>query len=242
MLRRVLVGAAALSLVVFDAPPAHAEDPDDDIERADGSTDCRAFRAKNELELAKFEKGQPPTPYKYPREQEILNAPWGNLFGNLNHAGDLLLATILPHVGAQFRGDAPAAVVAWPWSILVFGPMYSCTRHKNTFTVHGHRVHRMMLEPIVVSSKFGVGFSTRVGYRFIWHPTSWVVGPGVGFGSTVDIAGAKEKFRASLSPEILLHFGNCCDSSYFTFSFRYDHYFNGTNKEIFGGTLGYVFF
>lgn len=226
-----------------EAAEAHAEESAaSTLETADGSSACVDFREKNERELAVWEKAQPPTPYKYPRESEFLNAPWGNFVRDLGHGGELILATILPHVGAQFRGDAPAALISWPWSIFVIGPYYACSRKKDTFVVHGHRVHRFLIEPSIVSSKLGVGVSVRPGYRFIWHPTSWVVGPGLGVGSTIDIGGNREPFRYSISGEAVAHFGQCCSSSYFTFAARYDHYFKGTNLNIIGGSLGYVFF
>src|SRR5688572_2864696 len=86
------------------------------LETADGAKACRAFRERNADELARYERTQDSVPYRYPREYYFLNAPWGNFFRNVGHAGELVLATILPHVGAQFRGDSPAAHVAWPLS------------------------------------------------------------------------------------------------------------------------------
>jgi hypothetical protein len=221
---------------------AHAGDEPLDRQLVDGAAACNAFNEKNEQELSLWEKTQPSVPYAYPRETTFLNAPWSRFFSNLGRAGELFLATAIPHVGAQFRGDAPAAHVAWPWTILVFGPMYSCSRKFNTFVVHGHRAHRVLLEPAVVSSKLGVGFSVRPGYRFVWHPSTWVVGPGFGLGTTVEVAGNQEPFRYSIGPEVLAHFGNCCSSSYFTFAVRFDHFFAGMNRDIVGGSLGYTFF
>lgn len=233
----------SLALLAGAAPEARAEEGTPiDLETADGPTACRELRERNAKELWAYEESQPPEPYRYPRARLFLNAPWGNFFRDVGYGGELFLATIIPHFGAQFRGDSPAAHVAWPWSVLVFGPYYSCSRKKGTFVVHGHRVHRFLVEPAVVSSRLGVGFSVRPGYRFIWHPSSWVVGPGLGIGSTIEIAGNREPFRYSVSPEIVLHFGTCCTPSYFTFAFRYDHYFKGTNLDIVGGSLGYTFF
>jgi hypothetical protein len=238
-----IAASFAFAVTMGHAPAAAAEEnTQEGSDTADGSDDCRAFRDKNNKELRAWEKAQPPVPYSYPRESQVLNAPWGQLFKNLGYSGDLVLATLMPHVGAQFRGDAPAAHVAWPWSVLVFGPMYSCTRKQGTFVVHGHRVHRLLVEPAVVSSNRGVGFSVRPGYRFIWHPTGWVVGPGIGIGSTVEIRGNKEPFRYSVGPELVAHFGTCCRPSYFTLAVRYDHFFKGTNRDIIGASLGYTFF
>lgn len=237
-----LLGTALTTPSIARAEDTPASSGPPDLETADGSTNCRAFRDKNEKELEAFEKRQPPVPYRYPRESEVLNAPWGNFFEHVGHAGELVLATFIPHVGAQFRGDTPATMVSWPWSVLVIGPYYACSRKPGTLVVHGHRVHRFLVEPAVVASKLGVGFSVRPGYRFIWHPSSWVVGPGLGVGSTIEIAGNKEPFRYSVSPEAVLHFGQCCSSSYFTLAVRFDHYFKGNNTNIIGGSLGYVFF
>jgi len=219
---------------------AHADESE--LETVDGAAECRAFREKNDADLARWEKEQPPAPYQYPREKLFLNAPWAQAVHTLGRSGELLLATFIPHLGAQFRGGEPAAQVSWPWSILVFGPMYSCSRKKGTFVVHGHRAHRLLAEPLVVSSPKGVGFSVRTGYRFVWHPSTWPVGPGVGLGSTLEVANPREPFRASLSPEVIAHFGTCCRSSYFTFAVRYDHFFAGTDRDIIGGSLGYTFF
>lgn len=234
----VLAALAASSLV---APVVHAEE-DPPLETADGFDGCLKLRTRNEEERIAFEKKQPPVPYKYPQEKLFLNAPWSRFLGNLGHSGDLVLATILPAIGAQYRGGNPAVSVSFPWSLLVFGPMYACSRKPNTFVVHGHRAHRLMLEPAIVASKQGVGFSVRPGYRFVWHPSGWVVGPGLGIGTTAEIAGNKEPFRFSVSPEAVAHFGACCDSSYVTLAVRYDRFFKGTNHDIIGASLGYTFF
>jgi hypothetical protein len=69
-----------------------------------------------------------------------------------------------------------------------------------------------------------------------------VVGPGIGIGSTVELAGHDEPFRTSVSPEAVAHFGACCTSSYVTLAVRFDHFFKGTNRDIIGASLGYTFF
>lgn len=231
---------AAALLAPLGEGVAHAEEGD--LETADGADECRVFQATNDRDLARWEKEQPAAPYRYPRERLFMNAPWAQALDTLGRSGELLLATFIPHVGAQFRGGEPAAHVAWPWSLVVFGPKYACSRKKGTFVVHGHRAHRLLLEPAVYSSPKGIGLSVRPGYRFIWHPSTWVVGPGIGLGSTVEIASPREPFRASIGPEAVAHFGTCCRSSYFTFALRYDHFLAGTDKDIIGGSLGYTFF
>lgn len=237
---RFLPLLAVLSIATV-AGEARAEE-EVPLEAADGSTDCRALRDKNDQELSLYEKRQPPVPYKYPQNETVINAPWGDFFKGVSNSSGLLLATILPHVGAQARGGSPSLLISWPWTVFVIGPMYSCTRKPGSYVVDGHRVHRFMVEPGFNSGGTGTGLHVRGGYRFIYHPTTWVVGPGLGFGSTVELVGNKEPFRYSISPEAVAHFGNCCASNYFTLAVRYDHFFKGVNNDIIGGSLGYTFF
>lgn len=237
--RSVLVVVAIAAAAFVDTRTAHAEEPKTDY--ADGPTACAEFDAKNERELAEWSKSQPATPYAYPREDYVLNAPWGKLLSSIGSQTELLLASIIPHAGAQLRKDEPAAVVSWPWSIPFFGAT-TCSRKRGSFTVNKFRSHRFLLEPGVSSSNRGVGVFVRPGYRFLYHPSDWVVGAGGGLGSTIELSGNREPLRPSLSPEAVLQFGHCCESSYFTLAFRYDHYFGGGITEIFWGSLGYTFF
>jgi hypothetical protein len=227
------------SLLLAAAVPAAAEEPK--IEYADGPAACRAFDAKNEQELAQWSKDQPAKPYEYPRDDVILGAPWGPFTKGVGSTYDLILATVLPHIGAEYRADTPAFVVAWPMQ-LPFGPAFTCSRHEGSFTVRAHRAHRALLEPGIVASNRGVGGFVRAGYRFLFQPSDWVVGPGAGLGSTLEIAGNREPMRPSISPEAVLRFGHCCDAGYFILAFRYDHFFAGNVRDIFGGTLGFVYF
>jgi hypothetical protein len=237
--RTRLVLATLGSLVLLaQAKDARGEEP---LQTADGVKQCRAFDEKNEKELAAWSKQQPSTPYVYPAEETVVGAPWGRLLRGTVAAGGVLLATALPHVGTQLRGESPAAYISWPLSV-PFGPIYSCSRKSNTFVVHGHRPSRIVVEPALVSSNRGVGFSVRPGYRFIWHPTTWVVGVGGGLGSTIEIAGNSEPFRPSFGMEALAHFGQCCSPSFFMLALRYDHYFIGRDINIVGLNLGYTYF
>ena len=214
---------------------------EDKIDYADGPTACRAFHDKNDRDLVEWQKTQPSVPYAYPQDDNVLGAPWGTITGGIGDNIDLVLASVLPHVGSQLRNNAPAVLVSWPWSI-PFGPAYTCSRHKGSFTVRDYKFHRIMIEPGIVASQRGTGVFTRPGYRFLYHPSDWVVGAGAGLGSTIDLTGQREPFRASLGPEAVLQFGHCCDSSYFIFAVRYDHYFAGGSRDLIGGTLGYTFF
>ena len=104
--RRVLglltLAAAALSV---PAVPASAR-ADERIDYADGPTACRAFHAKNDKELADWSKTQPAIAYHYPQDETILGAPWGPLTDGIGSTSDLLLASIVPHVGSQLRASA----------------------------------------------------------------------------------------------------------------------------------------
>lgn len=237
--RALLLGWAAFATLAGHGAVATADEAP--LETADGPTACRAFEAQNARELKKWEKEQPPVPYAYPHEDTILGAPWGRFASALGTTSALLLATILPHAGGQLRGQEPAALVAWPLA-LPFGPAFACSRKRGTFWVRKHRAHRFMLEPGIVGSNQGVGVYVRPGYRFVHHPADWVVGAGGGIGSTIEVGGNREPVRPSLGPEAVLHFGHCCEASYFVLALRYDRFFGGTNRDIVGATLGYTFF
>jgi hypothetical protein len=232
----VALGAA---VALIPARAARAEEPK--VDTADGLAACREFSEKNDRELADWTKQQPPVKYEYPHEDTVLGAPWGAFLKSIGDNADLVLATILPHFGAQLRNDTPAAIISWPWSI-PFGPAYTCSRKQGSFVVNEHKAHRAILEPGVVSSNRGVGVFVRPGYRFLYQPSDWVVGAGGGLGSTIELTGNREPTRASLGPEAVIRFGHCCEPSYFTLAFRFDHYFAGEIRNILSGSLGYVFF
>jgi hypothetical protein len=238
LLLAVSCALAPAGLLVATESVANAEDR---IDYADGPEACRAFHAKNDRELAEWSKTQPATPYEYPHDDNVLGAPWGPLVSGLGSTADLLIASAIPHVGAQLRADAPVVVIAWPWSIPI-GPAYTCSRHVGSFTVRDYRYHRALVEPTVIAGQKGSGFLTRFGYRFLYHPSDWVVGAGGGLGTTIDLAVKGEPTRASLGPEAVLQFGHCCDASYFILAMRFDRYFAGSSTNIIGGTLGYTFF
>jgi hypothetical protein len=234
----LLVAVFALATTLCVSRVASAEDK---IDYADGPEACRLFHEKNDRELAEWKKTQPATPYVYPQDDNILGAPWGPLVSGVGSTADLIVASAVPHVGAQLRAEAPVVVIAWPWSIPI-GPAYTCSRHVGSFTVRDYRFHRALVEPTVIAGQKGTGFLTRFGYRFLYHPSDWVVGAGGGLGTTIDLAVKGEPTRASLGPEAVLQFGHCCDASYFILAMRFDRYFAGSSTNIIGGTLGYTFF
>ena len=105
-----------------------------------------------------------------------------------------------------------------------------------------------MIEPAIVPvGGSSVAMWIRPGYRLLVHPSSWVAGIGGGIGSTIDLfgfqsGGKAEPFRASISPEILIHFGKCCDRGFFTLTVRSDIYLVGQDRFIIGGSAGYTYF
>ena len=236
---QVLASSVACAWALGTPRPVRAEEPP--VEAADGTPACAKFEEKNARELAEWEKDQPKSPYRYPRERLVLGAPWTPLLSGFGSTVGLVAATVIPHVGAQLRKDEPAAFVAWPWQLPIGAPS-TCERTRGSFAVKVHRTHRLMLEPGFVSSNRGLGVFTRPGYRFLLHPSDWVVGVGGGLGSTFEIAGNREPFRFSVSPEVLAHFGHCCEPGYFTLSFRYDHFFGGEIRDVLGGSLGFTYF
>ena len=42
-----------------------------------------------------------------------------------------------------------------------------------------YKYHRALVEPAVIAGQKGTGFTSRFGYRFLYHPSDWVVGAGV---------------------------------------------------------------
>lgn len=238
-MRRTLPIALAPLVLLLHSSKAKAEEPK--LDYADGVSECQALVTRNEKELADWEKLQPSTKYKHPVPDLVLNAPWGDFLHELGQVPDLVLATILPQVGAQYRLGDPAVFVSWPWQI-PFGPGFTCSRKQGDWVVDKHKPNRFLIEPGFVSSRNGAGPHVRLGYRFLYQPSDWVVGAGLGIGSTIEIFGNKEPFRVSAGGEAVIRFGHCCQPDYFTLVFRYDHYFAGNAKDIIGGALGFTYF
>src|SRR4051812_44583408 len=84
---RTTAAIASAALVVAYVTVARAEDP----EAADGIDACKALAAKNDRELAAWEKAQPASPYVYPREDLVLGAPWEKFFRSVaGSSGELV--------------------------------------------------------------------------------------------------------------------------------------------------------
>lgn len=206
----------------------------------DGSDNCKELEASTERARGAWEKAQAPVAYREPVPDTILGAPWGPLLKWIGDSKPLIAATLIPSIGAQLRAGTPGTVVTWPLSFPIMKAM-SCSR-VNGFIVHKHKAPRIMLEPGFTTSINGPATFFRPGFRFVYQRAAWVVGVGAGVGSVLEIAGNKEKFRGSLSPELVLRFGRCCEPGYFTLVFRKEWFFTGTVRDTYTTSLGYSFF
>jgi hypothetical protein len=238
--------AVVIAVVPFATKPAHAEEPPPP-DAEDGFSACTKFQEKADKELDTWAKDQPKVPFKPEREETILGGPWVELTRAIAHSSGVIAATLIPSLGAQLRDSKPAPVISFPWSFQI-GPALSCTREKGQFVVKRHIPNRIMLEPAIVPvGGASVAMWVRPGYRLLIHPSSWIAGFGGGIGSTIDLFGfesgkKKEPFRASISPEVVVHFGHCCDRGFFTLTVRSDIYLEGQDRFIIGGTAGYTYF
>jgi hypothetical protein len=151
-----------------------------------------------------------------------------------------ILTAIVPNVGGQLERGSGAAAFVLSWSVsLPFGPVTACRVARYSHTLDELRPFRVVLEPgIVIGNRLNV--FGRPGLRAIWHRASWPVGIGAGLGSTLvwfdDQHGA-----ASISPELLVHFGHCCHPGYFTLSVRADRYFPRREPDTLAATIGLTF-
>ncbi|MGH7285312.1 MAG: hypothetical protein ACRELY_27635 [Polyangiaceae bacterium] len=221
-----------------NAPAGKVEGADDTLDTIEGIHECEAFELKNAHDMQIWEKTQPATPYKYPERKTFLDAPWTPITKLDGDSGMLLIATLAPHLNAMIRDATPAVGFSWPWELPV-GPAFWCTRKKGTYDLFKYRPVRIVLEPGIYAEQ-PVTFFVRPGARFMWHPTSWYFGAGLGAGSTLEIAG-KEPFRASLSPEAIVTFGRCCNPGYFTIAVRHDFFFAGKTQTT-TASLGFNYF
>ncbi|MGI5864142.1 MAG: hypothetical protein ACOX6T_19100 [Myxococcales bacterium] len=152
-------------------------------------------------------------------------------------------ATVVPSIGGRFGKDPQNArlQLSWPWSLPI-GPPMSVTRSYGTCRERTYSLKpiRLMLEP-------GIAWTTpltlfvRPGMRFVFHPADWRLGIGAGVGSTLEARGPWG-FRASLSPELLLHWGRCCKPGFVTLSLRYDRFFAGEEHDAVTTSIGFSFY
>lgn len=216
-----------------------------------GFPECAELEAKNKAELAMWVAAQPTKPFVYQNSETVLDAPWVELGRAFGHTAAILVATAVPHMGVGFRSSQPEFVISWPLSVSL-GPAMSCSRKDGTFDIDKSRPNRLVLEPAIWAADAGTTFSLRPGYRFLWHPTGFLLGFagfGAGIGTTLELArprvvppGNKEP-RASLSPEIVIQLGTCCSPGYVTLTTRFDFFFDGPATPVaFSTTMGFTYF
>jgi len=221
-----------------DATSEDDEPVDDTLDAVEGVAACRAYEEKNAHDLAIWEKTQPPTPYKYAERKTFLDAPWSPLFDGISYSGALIAATLIPNVQAVFRGATPEVGFSFPWSLPI-GPALWCTRKKGSFDVITYRPLRILLEPGFFAEQ-PIAFWIRPAARFMWHPTSWFLGVGGGLGTLVEMTG-NEPFRASISPEITVALGRCCNPGYFSLALRHDFFLEG-KTQLTSASVGFTYF
>ena len=227
-------------VLAFVAASLPTEAVAEEGDAASGFADCEALDVRNEKELAMWATAQPPVPYKYPRTERILGAPWVELGHGFASAFGVLLTALLPNLGVLTRGALPEFLVSWPWSFSL-GPASSCSRTRGQFEVNAFRPNRLMLEPSFAIAQNTTTFALRPGYRFLLHPASWFIGVGGGLGSTIELAGS-EPIRPSVSPEAVVQLGSCCAPGYFTIVARGDFFFEGQRRVAASISFGVTYF
>ena len=118
-------------------------------------------------------------------------------------------------------GDGPRFAASWPVQLPL---VPRAQRTRTAFYTN----HRGVLEPMLLlgtthatitvpedPARAVAVFRLRAGYRVVWHPRAGSLGVLAGVGSTVEFWPA---VRPSVSPEIGVHVGSCCDAPDPTFT------------------------
>jgi len=223
-----------------DASTSSDDRANADVDAFDNVGACRELDARNEREVVQWSAEQPPKKYEYPRKELLVGAPWVEFLRATGHSAALLAATVVPHVAAALRGSEPEPGLSWPWSFPVGAPA-ECTRAKGTFDIAAYRPVRILFEPGFLSAPDRtIAVFVRPGLRYMYHPTAWYLGFGGGLGSMFELTG-KEPTRLSVSPELLLQFGACCEPGYVTLTFRREIFFAG-GDGIWFASAGFTYF
>jgi len=149
-------------------------------------------------------------------------------------------AAMVPTVGVQLeRGrDLPAATLSWSAS-LPFGPITACRTARFSNDLFEFQSLRAVLEGGVVIRSPAWPY-LRPGLRAIWHRSNWRMGVGAGVGSTVALMPGQHG-AASISPELVLHYGNCCGYGYGLFTLRADVFTPRRYPTTASANLGFAF-
>jgi hypothetical protein len=209
------------------------------VQGVDGIQDCRNLEILNEKEKKTWSSLQPAVPYRYPTPETTLDAPWNGFGHAAGQSASLLTATLVPHLNAVLRDATPEPGLSWAWQFPI-GPASSCSRRVGGFDYQAYRPFRLMFEPGFIAGDRGFAVFVRPGLRFLYHPSDWFVGLGGGLGSMIELTG-REPARASLSPEVLIQFGGCCEHGFVTLSFRREIFFAGTS-QLWIANVGFTYF
>ena len=149
-------------------------------------------------------------------------------------------AAFTPTLGMQLERDSrsPGLVVSWPASIPL-GPVTACRISSGSGSLHEFRALRLVLEPgLIVRQPLSIFL--RPGLRAIWHHSAGRVGVGGGLGSTLTWIDG-DGVAASISPELSLHIGRCCQPGYLLVNFRADRYYPRRAPDTALVNIGFVF-
>jgi hypothetical protein len=148
------------------------------------------------------------------------------------------LAAFVPNVGMQFERGSSTPGLALSWSATMpFGPVTACRSSRYgslqelyslRAVIEGGLVFRSPVQPFL-----------RPALRAIWHRTTWPLGVGLGLGSTLAVLHG-DHGAASISPELLFHYGGCCGPGYFQLSVRGDLYYPRSEGSATVASLGFV--
>jgi len=146
----------------------------------------------------------------------------------------------VPSLGLELERSSPSPGLAIFWTAtLPFGPVTACrfSRGGNLYVL---RPLRLVIEPGILVRKPFCAF-LRPGLRAIWHRSAWPLGLGAGIGSTLFVSDA-DRGSASISPELLVHYGRCCAPLYFLLSIRADRFFPRRQPDAVTASLGFAYF
>lgn len=151
-----------------------------------------------------------------------------------------VFSTLLPNVGIATQDEQTNLQLSWPLSF-AFGWASGQTvvEQRCSSSTYESKINRVILEPILrFNGDFDTTFHLRPAYRLLYRESNSMVGFGAGFGSTIDFS---PDIDASLSPELVVSFGECCTPSYVTVAARLDHY-TQTDRTAFTLQIGWTYF
>jgi hypothetical protein len=153
----------------------------------------------------------------------------------------LLTDALLPDVGAQFDASGLSPVLAWPWVVPVGSEVGRRHRRHRCYTevIRGIAPHRLVPE-LGVHFADDTSYWVRSGYGLVFHPQPSRVGLSLGLGPTLHFGG--DTTLGSISPEVGIRYGACCEPLYSTLVARYEEHVLGGEGRLVMIKLGLVSF